>query len=71
MLSETTELNDSLRDGPGKSDMSSRSSVSQGPSLDLFAGDPWNATCVLGLRVYSQHDVKIEVMKGSESRDDS
>lgn len=41
-----------------------------GPSADeqdLFGDDPWNALCVVGLRVYSENaDVKIEVVTSSE-----
>lgn len=34
----------------------------------IFADDPWNAVCVLGLRVYSLNaDAKIAVVKGDES----
>ena len=34
----------------------------------IFADDPWNAMCVLGLRVYSQNAVaKVSVIKGKNS----
>lgn len=34
----------------------------------IFADDPWNAMCVLGLRVYSENAVaKVSVIKGKNS----
>lgn len=39
-----------------------------GSENEIFADDPWNATCVLGLRVYSlQADAKIKVVKGENT----
>lgn len=36
--------------------------------MALFADDPWNAMCVLGLRVYSQNAIaKVSVIKGKNS----
>lgn len=47
---------------------SSRKLAATGTSNEIFAEDPWNAMCVLGLRVYSlQSDVKISVIKGKNS----
>ncbi|KAK5137178.1 hypothetical protein LTR08_000683 [Meristemomyces frigidus] len=34
---------------------------------DIFADDPWNALCVLGLRVYSLHSAKVCVIKSEGS----
>lgn len=35
---------------------------------EIFAGDPWNAMCVLGLRVYAQNSTaKVSVIKGENS----
>lgn len=43
---------------------SKRRSSSHKSKNDLFADDPWNALCVLGLRVYSlSKDVKVTVVK--------
>ena len=34
----------------------------------IFSDDPWNAMCVLGLRVYSQNAIaKVSVIKGKNS----
>lgn len=36
--------------------------------IQIFADDPWNAMCVLGLRVYSENAVaKVSVIKGKNS----
>ncbi len=35
---------------------------------EIFAGDPWNAMCVVGLRVYSNKATsKVSVIKGRNS----
>ena len=61
----------SLRDGPGyisSEDERGRRTSALGLSNEIFADDPWNAMCVLGLRVYSLNAVaKISVVKGEES----
>ena len=38
--------------------------------LDFFAGDPWNAMVVLGLRVYSKGEVKIKVVRDEDEDDE-
>lgn len=48
-----------------KIDESGHESSEDDEPLALFARDPWNAVCVLGLRVYSETEkVKLEVVKG-------
>lgn len=58
------------RDGPVASSTSNESDAvpaqrhSRG-KLDIFGDDPWNAMCVLGLRVYSKDkQLKVIVVKG-------
>lgn len=48
------------RDGPLRPDAVSVDSE-PGKDIDLFDNDPWNALCVLGLRVYSKCEVKLKV----------
>lgn len=39
-----------------------------GRDNEIFADDPWNAMCVLGLRVYARNaDARITVIKGKNS----
>lgn len=37
---------------------------------DIWADDPWNAVCVLGLRVYSHSDVRISVVEDDREEED-
>ena len=61
----------SFRDGPGyvsSEDERGRRTSALGLNNEIFTDDPWNAMCVLGLRVYSANAVaKISVIKGDES----
>lgn len=39
-----------------------------GEDNEIFASDPWNAMCVLGLRVYAKGaEAKVSVVKGKNS----
>jgi hypothetical protein len=59
------------RDGPGSvssdNDDSGRRVSAVGSKNEIFADDPWNAMCVLGLRVYSLNaTAKINVVNGED-----
>ncbi|USW56034.1 Putative cysteine peptidase, cysteine active, peptidase C2, calpain, catalytic [Septoria linicola] len=67
---------DSELDGPvpsrssssGESDSAASANRRSRAKKDIFGDDPWNAPCVLGLRVYSKcKDVKVSVVKGENS----
>ncbi|KAK3699315.1 hypothetical protein LTR37_016467 [Vermiconidia calcicola] len=62
---------DSDMDGPVDSDVEddpSRQNSASGYGNDIFKDDPWNAICVLGLRVYSLNaDAKVSAIKGENS----
>lgn len=41
-----------------------------GKDNPIFADDPWNAMCVLGLRVYAREAVpKVKVVRGKNNAD--
>lgn len=67
---ETSEIGDD--DFEWDSDIDGSASCSETEDeKDLFADDPWNALCVLGLRVYHFHgDAKIRVVEGGTQPDD-
>ena len=61
-----------FRDGPGYYSDDDKERVKRikalGDKNSIFSEDPWNAICVLGLRVYSLNaDAKISVVKGDDS----
>lgn len=73
MLQREEEANRRVcsRDGPvefdSDDDFGQRNSA-QSSKNEIFADDPWNAICVLGLRVYSLDAVaKVTVVKGEGS----
>lgn len=68
---------DSEMDGPvdsrcGDSDSDDdNKDLVQKNSEAIFAEDPWNALCVLGVRVYSKcKDVEVRVVKGGDGEED-
>ena len=59
---------DSEIDGPYDSDEEGEPSPPADNENGIFADDPWNAMCVLSLRVYSLNaDAKVRVVKGENS----
>lgn len=59
-----------LRDGPAdSSDDGDTPAIRSAASKNaLFSDDPWNAMCVLGLRVYCENALaKVSVIKGENS----
>ncbi|KAK4497741.1 hypothetical protein PRZ48_010394 [Zasmidium cellare] len=59
---------DSPPDGGSSSSSSKRKRSSNG---GIFGDDPWNALCVLGLRVYSRcKDLKVRVVKEEDKEDE-
>lgn len=56
---------------PSSKSRSSKSSSSSSKTNGIFGDDPWNALCVLGLRVYSQSaELKVRVVRGDEDEEE-
>lgn len=57
-------------DGPidsSEETMDFRQTSARSSKNEIFEGDPWNAVCVLGLRIYSfKAGTKVKVVKPAE-----